>query len=296
MLQEVLARHPDVGFMSNLDVNVPRLRLMGRWNNRLYRLTPAGFGQRDRRGMGLVAGRFRFGPSEAYRLLAREVSPMLADPCRDLTEDDVTPWLELRCWRFFEARMAAQSKAVFLCKFAGWPRVRFFHRVFPQARFLHMVRDGRAVADSLMRRPWWDGHRGPSNWRLGPLPHRYQQAWEAADRSFVALAGIHWSILMDAFQEARSRTPHAQWMDVRYEELVERPRDVLSGILDFAELPWTAAFEAGFARYEFSPERKDEYRTNLTTDQLRVLERTIAPGLERLGYLAGNEGVLEGSP
>jgi Sulfotransferase family len=296
MLQEVMARHPDVGFMSNLDVNLPRLHLMGRRNNHLYRLTPAGFGQRDRRGGGLVAGRVRFGPSEAYRLLAHEVSPMLADPCRDLTEDDVTPWLERRARRFFEVRMAAQSKALFLCKFAGWPRARFLHGIFPEARFVHMIRDGRAVADSLMRRPWWDGHRGPTNWRLGPLPDAYQRAWEAAERSFVALAGIHWSMLMDAYQEARSRIPPEQWIDVRYEELVERPRAVMGGILELAGLPWNRDFEAQFRRYEFSPERAQEYRANLTPEQLRVLERTIGPALERLGYLPHSEGLVQSAP
>src|SRR5918992_919221 len=77
MIQEVLARHPDVGFISNVDANLPLLNSRGRWNNALYRLTPPAVSQRDRRYARLARLRLRFGPSEAYRMLNREVSLMI---------------------------------------------------------------------------------------------------------------------------------------------------------------------------------------------------------------------------
>ena len=284
MMQEVIARHPDAGFISNVDANIHAVNMKGRWNNAIYRRTPQAFTQRDRRFAKFAPLQFRFGPSEAYQMLNRRVSLIISESRRDLLAEDVTPWLESRFRRFFQERMNAQKKPLFLCKFAGWPRARFIHAVFPQARFLHVVRDGRAVADSLVRRPWWRGYQGPDAWQFGSLSEQYAKEWEASGRSFVVLAGLQWKILMDSFEDAREELPDEQWMQVRYEDFVASPRSHLETILDFAGVSWTAEFEKGYAKYEFMPERKDAYKDNLTPEQSRALDEVLAEPLERLGY------------
>jgi Sulfotransferase family len=284
MIHEVLAGHPDVGFMSNLDVNLPVVNAKGRWNNAVYRMVPGPFSQRDLARLRLGRVRLRFGPSEAYRKLATQVSPILAEPCRDLTAQDVTPWLRQRSARFFGQRMTAQGRPVFLCKFAGWPRAGFFHSIFPDAKFVRVIRDGRAVADSLIRRPWWDGYRGPSNWRFGPLPHPYAEAWESSGRSFVVLAGLQWALLMDAFESAKKLIPSQQWMDVRYEDFVDDPREEVRNVLRFIGLTWNDRFESAFRKYRVLADRKDEYRQNLTPAQLDLLDRVLGDMLHRFGY------------
>ena len=41
LVTEILARHPDVGFISNIDDKLSRLDLSGRWNNALFhRMAP----------------------------------------------------------------------------------------------------------------------------------------------------------------------------------------------------------------------------------------------------------------
>ena len=284
MMQEVIARHPDAGFISNVDANVRSLNMRGRWNNAIYRHIPQAFTQRDRRFARLGPLQFRFGPSEAYLMLNKRVSLIISETRRDLLAEDVTPSLEQRFRRFFEERMKAQRKSLFLTKFAGWPRARFINEVFPEARFLHVVRDGRAVAESLVRRPWWRGYQGPNAWQFGPLSDEHQKEWDASGRSFIALAGLQWKILMDAFEDARAALPDESWMQVRYEDFVNDPRSHLKDILDFAGVEWTPGFEKGFAKYEFMPERRDAYRDNLTEDQAKTLDELLADPLTRLGY------------
>jgi Sulfotransferase family len=292
MIHEVLARHPDAGFISNLDANVPTLNLKGRWNNALYRRMSSRLSHRDVPHLRILGRPLRFGPSEAYRMLARHVSPMLAEPFRDVSADDVTPWLERRCRRFFLDRMQAQAKPLFLCKLAGWPRAGFLHQVFPDAKFLRVIRDGRAVADSLVRRPWWDGYRGPSNWRFGPLPEPEASEWMNTGRSFVVLAGLQWRMLMDAFEDVKGRIPPHQWMEVRYEDVVDDPRDHMGRILMFAGMQWSPEFESAVGSYSFRTDKKDEYLRNLTTSQRSLLDRVLADHLRRYGYLP--EGELTG--
>ena len=81
LLARLLAAHPDVGFVADPDDPLA--------------------------------------PSEAYELLAEEVSPLLVAPCRDLTARDVQPVLRARLRRFFEERARPQRTPVFLHKFTG---------------------------------------------------------------------------------------------------------------------------------------------------------------------------------
>lgn len=72
----------------------------------------------------------------------------------------------------------AQAKPVFLHKFTGWPRAGFAHAIFPEARFRHVIRDGRAVANSLIQMSWWSGFGGPENWKWGQLSDEDLSAWK----------------------------------------------------------------------------------------------------------------------
>src|SRR5690606_26477266 len=131
LVHEVLARHPAFGFISTVDDRLAFLDPAGRWNGVLLRSPLA------RAGSG---ARWRFAPSEAYRLIGTRVSPMYVNSTRDLTAADVTPWIRRRFRAFFEARARAQRCPQFLHKYTGWPRLGFFAGIFPEARFVHVVR------------------------------------------------------------------------------------------------------------------------------------------------------------
>ncbi|HEY7529942.1 MAG TPA: sulfotransferase [Gemmatimonadota bacterium] len=277
LVHEVLSRHPDVGFVSNLDDKLPFPELLGRWNGPLYRFLPPSFAQK---------GRVRFAPSEAYGILDRRVSPILSTPARDLHAADASPWVQRRLRRFFEDRARAQRSPVFLHKFTGWPRAGFLARVFPDARFVNVIRDGRAVASSWLQMPWWLGYGGPERWQWGPLPRPYAAEWESSGRSFVTLAAIAWKMLMDAYEESRAELPGGQWLDVRYEDFLANPREELGRTLAFLGLAWTDPFERGFRRHVLDPGRRAAYLRDLDPAQVSELERSLADHLVRYGYEA----------
>lgn len=291
LLHEVLARHPDVGFLSNVEDRAPLPPVAGRFNNDLYRLVPPVLTRK---------GRVRFAPSEGYRALERSVSPLVSAPPRDLVAEDVTPWLDARMRRFFGTRAQAQGRPLFLHKFTGWPRARFLARIFPEARFVHVVRDGRAVANSFLQMPWWRGHEGPEAWGWGPLPAGYAAEWEASGRSFALLAGLEWKLLMDAFEQARAEIPAERWLEIRYEDFVASPREVTATALEFLGRDWDPAFERGFARTRIEPGRTDAYRGDLGIRDVALLDASLRDHLARYGYArpadrgAGDEAVEGG--
>jgi hypothetical protein len=284
---EVLSRHREVGFVSNVDDKLSLLNLAGRWNNRLHRLSPPRDPRlrpfRDRAKL-LELGRLRVAPSEAWKILDRRVAPIISQPSRDLLASDCTPWLANRMRSFFETRMSVQNRRVFVQHLTGWPRAGFIRAAFPDARFIHVVRDGRAVANSWLQMGWWRGYAGPSSWHLGPLPSAYADEWERSGRSFVVLAGLGWRMLIEAFEAARQEVPSDQWMQVRYEDVVAEPRRQLAALLQFVGLPWTDDFERQFARYRFEAGRVQGFRRDLGMDSLALLERSIGSTLRAYGY------------
>jgi omega-hydroxy-beta-dihydromenaquinone-9 sulfotransferase len=276
LVEEVLCRHPSVGFVSNLEDRFDLPLSASRWNGSLYRRLPAAVTQKSR---------LRYAPSEAYRVLSRDVSPLLVSPPRDLLAGDVTPWLEGRFRAFFTERAAAQSTDTFLHKFTGWPRSGFIRGVFPSARFIHVVRDGRAVANSWLQMPWWLGYEGPDHWQWGPLPADLAAEWNESGQSFVVLAGLLWKMLIDAFDVARKEIPAADWLEVRYEDVAANPRATFAKMLEFCGLPWDAEFERGFERHTFTASRSDAFRRDLAAADVDRLSRILASSLATRRYV-----------
>lgn len=275
LLHELVVRHPDVGFISNVQDRLAGLPLRGRRNQSVYDRVPAAWTRK---------GRLRFAPSEGYRLLSRDVSPMLADSMRDLTAGDLTPRLAARLEAFFSRHAKAQGRPVFSHKLTGWPRARLLGAVFPNARFIHVVRDGRAVANSFLQMPWWRGYGGPHHWRLGPLTTPYAEEWEESGRSFVVLAAIGWKILIDAFEESAEQLPDEAWLTVRYEDLLSDPAAVLDRVLEHAGLAPNPRLTSHLDATPLGSARIDAWRRDLTPVQIAALERSLASHLPRFGY------------
>ena len=274
MLHELVARHRDVGFVTNVDDRFGR-GPAGRLQTGLYRRLPTAATRK---------GRVRLAPSEAYRALDREVSPIISAPIRDLEAVDAVPWLAERFRSFFESRAGAQGTPLFLHKFTGWPRARFIDQVLPASRYVHVVRDGRAVAASWLQTDWWRGHLGPQGWHFGPLPPDYEKEWEASGRSFVLLAGLAWKLLVDAFEAAKQEIGDEHWLEVRYEDLLDDPRTRTADVLQFLGLRWTDAFESSFGAFSFDRSRAGAWRSALGEAAAAELDASLADHLTRHGY------------
>jgi hypothetical protein len=276
LVHEILCQHDEVAFLSNLEDLSSSATVTSAWNGRLSRRLPPWITEK---------GRARFAPSEGYRALAREVSPIFERSDRDLLGSDATPWLASRLTTFFERRAGRSHEPVYLHKLTGWPRAGFLHAVFPEARYANVIRDGRAVANSWLQMPWWLGYRGPEHWHFGPLSDEHRETWERHGRSYVVLAGLAWVILMEGFESAREALPERVWLDLRYEDLLADPTHEIGRLLTFLGLPFDASFRHRFARYTLRPDRADVYQHDLDPVSLKALDDVLGPTLERYGYV-----------
>jgi hypothetical protein len=116
-------------------------------------------------------------------------------------------------------------------------------RVLPEARFIHIIRDGRDVALSL-RGLWFS----PGD-RIEDLAHNWRSWIETARR-------------------LGKRRRH--YMEVRYEELIANAPAVLRKICDFVELTYDPRMER---YYESSPARLDEVKSMYRADGTLVITK-----------------------
>jgi hypothetical protein len=232
-------------------------------------------------GLGALV-RKRIWCSESYKFWAHQTTGF-ARPARDLEARDVTQRDKKIIPRAI-AQNLTSSRPRFMAKVTGWSRMGFLKEIFPDALFIHLLRDGREVAQSLLTVPFWDGWAGPSNWLLGEPPLEFREDWERYDRSFVVLAAIHWKLAINSVESARQGISPEDFLEIRYEDFVADPNGTLRAVFDFVDLPESGHVWRAIERKRLRS-RDGKFRRNLTPEQQVLLTSYLEPDLKRLGYL-----------
>lgn len=270
IVAHILSHHPDVSFLTPLASFYPERPFLNRSMLRCLSL-PGG-----RRMPGAFTQL-----SEAYGFWEHHAAGF-RNPCRDLTRQDVTV-RKAEALRSAVADIMIGSRPRFFAKITGWSRVGYLKAVFPDARFVHLVRDGRDVANSLLHVGFWDGWQGPDVWRYGPLAREDRDLWEDHNRSFVVLAGLTWKMLVRSVEKARTAHPDAAIHDVRYEDFLDDPVGELQEISAALDLPWREDLAACAADTELHDQR-GRHNEDLSENQTKALNAALAEPLERYGY------------
>jgi omega-hydroxy-beta-dihydromenaquinone-9 sulfotransferase len=275
VFHRLLAKHPGVMWLSGLCDRYPTRPA---WNRR------AVTAMRNPLLRPLLASRIQ--PSEAYLFWDRHAYGFSA-PCRDLVRTDVTARVKKQVRAAIEP-MLTPARSRLLLKITGWPRIGFLREIFEDARFIHIVRDGRAVASSLLHVDFWRGWQGPQGWRAGLLSPEDQATWESYDRSFTALAGLEWRIQMRALEAARQSLDPKRFFEVRYEAFCQQPLDTCRRVLEFAELPASSEFDREVEAASIR-DMSNRWRDDLTPAQQDLLDDLLGEDLPRYGYQVANQ-------
>jgi hypothetical protein len=147
-------------------------------------------------------------------------------------------------------------------------------RLYPDAQFVHLIRDGRAVASSLLRTPWFRGD--------------------------IAQAIGTWRMAMEDTAQARARLPAERWLDLRFEELLVEPEQQLRRLSAFLGEEFDPRMlEPAAVKAQVVPERKtwhantggdllpariDAWRSDLPPAEIAFLEAVAGRQLRAVGY------------
>jgi hypothetical protein len=272
VFHQMLAEHPHLAWLNR--------RISSRFPDRLElsRLVMKGL---DYPVLGELLKR-RIKPGESYTFWEHHCKGFSA-PYRDLLAADVTDKVKSHLPRTM-AKILTERRNRLLLKITGWPRIGFLSEIFDDARFIHVMRDGRAVANSMLNVYFWQGWKGPQNWGWGELSSAQEDEWNDYGQSFVVLAAIQWKILMDAVEKAKSTITSERFLEIRYEDLCSDPVGQFQKVAQFCELEWAASFERQLGKYQLK-NTNGKFKYELTAKQQSDLEEVLRDYLMRYGYL-----------
>ena len=147
-------------------------------------------------------------------------------------------------------------------------------RLFPDAQFVHVVRDGRDCVASLMEMPWW--------------------------KHDVRHAVSTWAQAIDEGHRAARRMPEDTYLELQYEALVTDPEPELRRLCAFLGEDYDPAMAdpSGVARVavpkrkkwhartrgEISQERQGSWSARLSEDDVALCESVLGRRLRAYGY------------
>ena len=271
LVHSLVARHTDLAWYSNVERRL-RSPLAGKLALRLLRVPAIAAVNWAVRPRGFVV------PIETYAPLERAYSGF-SEPPRDLRADDVTPAARRSLVRTLGSLESRIPGGRALLKWTGWSRVGFMNEIFPDSLFVHVHRDGRAVASSLIRQPWWRGNRGPTSWRWGPLPEELKKIWLDHGRSPAVLAGLQWKITFRRAETALSRIHADRVFRIAFERLLEEPVETVRVLHGWAGLRPLAGLEQLVSATPLDRGAIDRWRRSLSPSDARALQRALEDDL-----------------
>ena len=156
------------------------------------------------------------------------------------------------------------------------------HGLFPRARFVHIVRDGRDVALSAL--DWATPKKGPGRWTL----------WDSHP---VATCALWWRWQIEGALDARLLLGPGVVHEVLYEDLVAAPETQLRRIARFLDLEYDSAMEQynrGKIRQDSNASAKSawlsptsglrDWRQQMAPDDVSVFQALAGDLLNALGY------------
>jgi len=167
-------------------------------------------------------------------------------------------------------------------------KIDVLSNLWPQARFVHLVRDGRDVCLSMLK------------WRMAHRAAGRRKTWQEDPVSTTAL---WWEWLVRLGREAGARLPLSHYFELRYEDLVANPAQQCLQLCRFLDLPYAhqmleyhkgktrtgSDLSANGAWLPPTPGLRD-WRSQMPAEDLRRFEAVAGRLLGELGYERGLNG------
>lgn len=324
MLSNVVRQHPDILSVSEFFTSLASRAFLGRRltgkaaYRRLDTLLPEGRALLEN---GLQVDEFLYEFGQRSRYQPHNIPPILGSTLPHITDDAERTWDELAAelrergsetladqYRFVFDWLAHRfEKSIWIERSgASLPFVRTLARLFPDARFVHIFRDGRDTALSMQRHHFfrWRVMAAGRMRRLGIDPlHPFNlpgtSPWVpwlswiwfkfffSADRYRREVIGLpsfgrFWSDMIERGTEYLNALPRKRVLAVSYETVLANPHEEFRRFIRFVgpgfeDSRWIET-AAGLVRPQ------EARWPRLDPDQIRDLEEACEPGQSILGY------------
>lgn len=179
--------------------------------------------------------------------------------------------------------LSLQGRSRLLSYHGGHGRMRLLSVPFPDARFVQVTRDARAVVESFHRmvssgefRTWEERDRWPRVW-----PERWQREFRARHYDQFGLCVYLWMHFTTSIRQEGRQLSGNRYLEIRYEDLIRNPVRETGNVLEFCGLPASSRVSA-IARNLRPASAPGKWKTAFTSGQLRVIDEILEPDLRTL--------------
>jgi len=203
-------------------------------------------------------------PRALPEIYERWVSDLGADP------RDVATWKRHYLEVLAKATILADGRRLVLKTPPNTARIPLLLELFPEARFVHIVRDPYRVYQSMR------------NMYRKMLPGQVLQTFDWADVDAWMVDAYR--RLMGRYLTDRKRIPADHLVEIRYEDLDARPLEVLASVYETLGLPDFGAARPGVERYLAGLGRFEKNRFSYPADVIATVDEHWGFAIEAFGY------------
>lgn len=199
-----------------------------------------------------------------------------------LTENDLDDSAILRAHKLYSANLAITGTTRIVDKYPELIyRIPFVQQIFPDAKFIFIVRNGYDTLQSIEQwsdrlgeqtnneiHDWWgvNGRKWalmveqliPQSELLKDEKENISQFTNHKDR-----ATVEWILTMEKGLKEVQKKPESLYL-LKFEELLDRPEEIINSVLNFAEISLDQKVHDYAAKILKEPARKREVEINIT--------------------------------
>jgi hypothetical protein len=162
-------------------------------------------------------------PVEGEKIFSICDIPALAQEDWDIRSDQIK---KLK-WQFKNILAVQEGSILINKRTANNRRIRQLNKVFPKAKYIHLIRDGRSVCRSLLKVKWWKYHK------VWWWDNKRPQDWIEEGRDPVVMAARNWVEEVNHIADGLKNIESARIVEIKYEDLVREPVSEMEKITDF---------------------------------------------------------------
>lgn len=149
-------------------------------------------------------------------------------------------------------------------------------KIYPDAKFIHVVRDGRDVVSSILEKKFWPVAKSK---RYASTSNFF------GDITFEKVAD-YWANLIDIGLEQEARIGPERWLNVRFEDFSSGVEDAFGHVYEFLGVPQSADVVAKMSKHvRQNSTNTERWRRDLSDEQIKRIMDVSEPNLRRFGYL-----------
>ena len=130
------------------------------------------------------------------------------------------------------------GNSVFLSKYTDFPRIKMLKKIFPEAKFIHLVRDGRAVANSYTQKIKsgdFNTSKEIDNW-MSAWPEEWQNKFKELDNNPIAFTLTQWKFFVSQIKSELEELPKEDYIEIKYSKLTSDQDSEINKLLSFCDL------------------------------------------------------------